>query len=86
MLPSSHRPFSMRWKPVNSGSSGPLKSSTRLSMAPSLSGKSSATGSMRSHGRRTGAYSAFAAATSPPLTAVTNSVVPETSWSTCWLT
>ena len=80
--PSFHRWYSSRCQPVNCGSAGPSKSSTRASTLPSISSTRPAMGSMRSQRTRLGAYCCLASATSPALTASVNSRVSATRAST----
>ena len=76
IVPCDHRPYSRAWKPLKSGSaSAPSKSSARPSITASLSGNSSATGSISSHGTRAAAYSALACSVSPARTASVNFLV-----------
>jgi len=67
--------YSSRCQPVNIGSSGPAKSSTRASSFPSSSRTSPATGSIRSQLCRLGAYSCIAWSRLPARTASVNFLV-----------
>ena len=76
--PFSHRWYSSRCQPVNSGSVTPSKSSTRASTLPSISSTRPAIGSMRSQRTRLGANCFLASARSPALTASVNLEVSAT--------
>jgi hypothetical protein len=77
VLPLTHRPCSILWKPVHVA---PCSTSlTRASISGSSVPKDSATGSIVSYGARADANWRLAAATSPALIAATNCSTRSTS-------